>query len=57
MNRDTFPGMLPYARTYATWSFPGGASMLADDIADRIALARHPAEIDEMVKRGSRRLY
>jgi hypothetical protein len=28
----------------------GGASMLADDIADRIALAGHPAEIDELVK-------
>ena len=40
MNRDTFPGTNLYACT----------SMLADDIADRIALAGHPAEIDEVVK-------
>src|SRR6516165_4668207 len=37
---DTFPGTSPYART----------SMLADDIADRIALAGHPAEIDDLVR-------
>ena len=37
---DTFPGTSPHART----------SMLADDIADRIALAGHPAEIDDLVK-------
>jgi hypothetical protein len=40
MNRDTFPGTNLYACT----------SMLADDIADRIALAGHPAEIDEVLK-------
>ena len=41
MNRDTFPGTNLCACT---------SSMLADDIADRIALAGHPAEIDEVVK-------
>jgi hypothetical protein len=40
MNRDTFPGTNSYACT----------SALADDLADRIALAGHPAEIDEVVK-------
>jgi DNA invertase Pin-like site-specific DNA recombinase len=40
MNRDTFPGTNPHACT----------SMLADDIADRIALAGHPAELDGIVK-------
>jgi hypothetical protein len=40
MNRDTFPGTNPCACT----------SALADDIADRIALAGHPAELDEVVK-------
>ena len=40
MNRDTFPGMNLYACV----------SRLADDIADRIALAGHPVEIDEIVK-------
>jgi len=40
MNRDTFPGTNLYACV----------SRLADDIADRIALAGHPAEIDEIVK-------
>jgi hypothetical protein len=40
MNRDTFPGTNLYARS----------SMLADDVADRLALAGHPAEIDEVVK-------
>jgi len=40
MNRDTFPGTNLHACM----------SMLADDIADRIALAGHPAEIDEVVK-------
>jgi hypothetical protein len=40
MNRDTFHGTKLHART----------SLLADDLADRIALAGHPAEIDEVVK-------
>ena len=40
MNRDTFPGTNLYACV----------SRLADDIADRIALAGHPVEIDEIVK-------
>jgi AraC-like DNA-binding protein len=40
MNRDTFPGTNSHACT----------SMLADDIADRIAAACHPAELDALVK-------
>jgi hypothetical protein len=39
MDRNTFPGMNLH-----------GTSMLADDIADRIALLGHPAEIDQVVK-------
>ena len=40
MDRNTFPGMNLHACK----------SMLADDIADRIALVGHPAEIDQVVK-------
>jgi hypothetical protein len=40
MNRDTFPGTNTHTCT----------SLLADNLADQIALAGHPVEIDEIVK-------